>query len=65
MTLTVLFEHPTWQRPLFDVLEARGVPFTPFDLKSATVDALAPPPSRLIFSQASPSAYTADGRRVF
>jgi len=58
VSLTVLFEHPTWQRPLFDALDARGVAYTPFDLKSATVDALAPPPSRLIFSQASPSAYT-------
>lgn len=55
--LTVLFEHPTWQRPFFDALEARGVPYQAFDLKQATVDALAEPPSELIFSQASPSAY--------
>ncbi len=58
--LTVLFEHPTWQRPLFDALEARGVSFQAFDLKQATVDALSPPPSELIFSQASPSAYVRD-----
>lgn len=36
--LVVLFEHPEWQRPLFAALEASGVRFEAFDLKSAAFD---------------------------
>jgi hypothetical protein len=55
--LQVIFEHPEWQKPLFAALEKRGVDFSVFDLKSATFGDLDPAPAKLVFSQASPSAY--------
>jgi len=55
--LAILFEHPTWQRPLFDALDARGVPYVAYDLKAASFGATEPPMARVVFSQASPSAY--------
>ena len=55
--LAVLYEHPEWQKPLFDALERRGLRFAAVDLKKAafsdTDELLAP----LYFNQASPSAY--------
>ncbi|MDP2276581.1 MAG: hypothetical protein Q8N23_19225 [Archangium sp.] len=55
--LVVLYEHPDWQRPLFNALEARGVSFLPLDLKKAAFDVDLVPAARLYFNQASPSAY--------
>lgn len=55
--IAVLFEHPEWQKPLFAALERRGVDFTTVDLKRAAFEPGAPPPARLVFNQASPSAY--------
>jgi hypothetical protein len=55
--LVVLFEHPEWQKPLFEVLEQRGVPYRAWDLKKAAFSDRDPPPGRLVFNQASPSAY--------
>lgn len=63
--LAILFEHPTWQQPLFDALEAAGVPFDAIDLKRAAFDVGTQAPAGLVFSQASPSAYTrGNGRAV-
>lgn len=55
--LVVLYEHPDWQRPLFNALEARGVSFLPLDLKTAAFDVDLVPAAKLYFNQASPSAY--------
>ncbi|MEO0326119.1 MAG: hypothetical protein AAF447_24435, partial [Myxococcota bacterium] len=61
----VLFEHPEWQQPLFDVLEARGHAWAAFDLKQAAFDPAALPAARLVFNQASPSAYVrGNGRAI-
>lgn len=57
LDILVLFEHPTWQQPLFDALTQRGVSFGAFDLKSAAFTHDEPVPARLVFNQASPSAY--------
>lgn len=55
--LAILFEHPTWQRPLFDALEARGIAFEAIDLKAGAFDVTATQTPTLVFNQASPSAY--------
>ena len=33
--LAVLFEHPEWQKPLFEALERRNVRYAAVDLKRA------------------------------
>jgi glutathione synthase/RimK-type ligase-like ATP-grasp enzyme len=60
----VLYEHPEWQKPLFSALERRGVRFDRIDLKSAAFVAGDPPPARLVFNQASPSAYLRGNARA-
>jgi hypothetical protein len=55
--LVVLHEHPEWQKPLFAVLERRGVSFAPFDVTRAAFSSADPPLAKLYFNQASPSAY--------
>lgn len=62
--LVVLYEHPEWQKPLFAALDARGIPYAPFDLKRAAFDPDAVPPARLYFNQASPSAYVRGNTRA-
>lgn len=60
----VLFEHPEWQRPLFAALERRGVPFAAVDLKRAAFEPGEPIPARVVFNQASPSAYVRGNARA-
>ncbi|MEZ4459205.1 MAG: hypothetical protein R3E66_05670 [bacterium] len=55
--LAVLFEHPTWQQPLFDALKMRGIAFEAIDLKSGAFDVTSADVPKLVFNQASPSAY--------
>ena len=55
--LVVLHEHPEWQKPLFEALARRGVPFAPFDLTRAAFTNHDLPRARVYFNQASPSAY--------
>ena len=62
--LAVLFEHPEWQKPLFGALERRGISFAPFDLKAAAFGDDDAPPARLVFNQASPSAYLRGNARA-
>jgi hypothetical protein len=62
--LVVLFEHPEWQKPLFSVLERRGVRFARFDLKRAAFDPDSVPEAWLYFNQASPSAYVRGNTRA-
>src|SRR6202166_5436782 len=62
--LVVLFEHPEWQKPLFSVLDRRGVRFAKFDLKRAAFDPDGVPEAWLYFNQASPSAYVRGNTRA-
>ena len=62
--LTILYEHPEWQKPLFAALERRGVAFAAFDLKRAAFNPSAIPQTPLYFNQASPSAYVRGNTRA-
>jgi glutathione synthase/RimK-type ligase-like ATP-grasp enzyme len=62
--LAVLYEHPAWQEPLFSALEARGVDFVRIDLKRAAYGSDDRPPARVVFNQASPSAYVRGHERA-
>lgn len=62
--LVVIHEHPEWQKPLFEVLERRGVNFGVFDLKSAAFLDSDVPAAPLYFNQASPSAYVRGNTRA-
>jgi len=64
MKLTIIYEHPEWQKPLFAALERRGVPYATYDLKHAAFDPAAIPPTPLYFNQASPSAYVRGNTRA-
>jgi glutathione synthase/RimK-type ligase-like ATP-grasp enzyme len=63
--LTVIYEHPEWQKPLFAALDARGgIDYATIDLKQAAFDPDAVPEARLYFNQASPSAYVRGNTRA-
>src|SRR5918992_5639576 len=62
--LAVLFEHPEWQKPLFQALERRGIRFEAVDLKQAAFCDTDEPPAPLYFNQASPSAYVRGNARA-
>jgi len=62
--LVVLFEHPSWQEPLFHALRRRGVAFEAFDLKRAAFADDEAPRAPLYFNQASPSAYVRGNHRA-
>jgi glutathione synthase/RimK-type ligase-like ATP-grasp enzyme len=62
--LVVLFEHPEWQKPLWAVLERRGIHYAALDLKRAAFNPDAAPQSPLYFNQASPSAYVRGNARA-
>ena len=62
--LAVLFEHPEWQKPLFQALERRGIRFEAVDLKQAAFSDTDEPLAPLYFNQASPSAYVRGNTRA-
>jgi hypothetical protein len=62
--LVILYEHPEWQKPLFSVLDRRGVNYKKFDLKRAAFNPDAAPEAPLYFNQASPSAYVRGNTRA-
>ena len=62
--LAILFENEDWQRPLFDVLDQRGLSYYKYDLKSAAYGGDELPAAKLYFNQASPSAYVRGRPRV-
>lgn len=62
--LAVLFEHPAWQEPLFAALDARGVDYVRIDLKRAAYASDEAAPARVVFNQASPSAYVRGHERA-
>ena len=64
LDLVVLHEHPEWQKPLFEALRRRDVPFEPFDLTRAAFTNDDVPRARLYFNQASPSAYLRGNTRA-
>ena len=62
--LAVLYEHPEWQKPLFQALERRGLRYTAIDLKKAVFSDADEPLAPLYFNQASPSAYVRGNTRA-
>ena len=62
--LIVLHEHPEWQKPLFAALAARGVRYGAFDLKRAAFVPGDPIAAKVVFNQASPSAYVRGNPRA-
>ena len=62
--LAVLYEHPEWQKPLFQALERRGVRYAALDLKKAVFSDADEPLAPLYFNQASPSAYVRGNARA-
>lgn len=62
--LAVLYEHPEWQKPLFQALERRGVRYAALDLKKAVFSDADEPLAPLYFNQASPSAYVRGNTRA-
>jgi len=64
LDLVVLFEHPEWQKPLWEALDRRGVRYAPLDLKQAAFDPDSIPAAPLYFNQASPSAYVRGNTRA-
>jgi hypothetical protein len=62
--LAVLFEHPEWQKPLFQALERRRVRYAAVDLKTAAFSDADAPLAPLYFNQASPSAYVRGNARA-
>ncbi|MCU0624403.1 MAG: hypothetical protein MUF53_11175 [Gemmatimonadaceae bacterium] len=56
--IAILHEHPDWFRPLFTLLEARGIPFVRLDAAALAFDPAATElPYSLVVNRASPSAY--------
>ena len=62
--LAVLYEHPEWQKPLFQALDRRRVRYVPVDLKKAAFSDTDAPLAPLYFNQASPSAYVRGNTRA-
>jgi hypothetical protein len=62
--LAVLFEHPEWQKPLFQALERRRIDYAAVDLKKAAFSDTDAPLAPLYFNQASPSAYVRGNTRA-
>src|ERR671919_875838 len=62
--LAVLYEHPEWQKPLFEALERRRVRYVAVDLKKAAFSDADVPLAPLYFNQASPSAYVRGNTRA-
>ncbi|MBS2012902.1 MAG: hypothetical protein JST00_08450 [Deltaproteobacteria bacterium] len=60
----MLFEHPEWQKPLFAALEKKKISFATLDLKAAAFVAGETPNARVVFNQASPSAYVRGNTRA-
>ena len=55
---------PAWQEPLFAALDARGVDYLKIDLKRAAYASDETAPARVVFNQASPSAYVRGHERA-
>ncbi len=62
--LAVLFEHPEWQKPLFQALDRRRVRYLPVDLKIAAFSDGDAPFAPLYFNQTGPSAYVRGNTRA-
>lgn len=57
--LAILYEHPTWFRPLFAALDRRGVDYQPIDATELRFDpASATPPAPVIFNRIAMSSVT-------
>jgi hypothetical protein len=61
----IFYEHPDWFKPLFTMLERRGLPFTRIDAAHHFWDPTERSvPYSLVFNRASPSAYMRDRRQT-
>jgi hypothetical protein len=56
--LGIYYEHPDWFRPLFQELDARGVPYERLHADRHRHDPATVPSHRLVINRMSPSAYT-------
>ncbi len=57
MSIAILYEHPEWFTPLFNVLRRRGIAHQPLDATTLTWDPSRRPPFDLLVNRMSPSAY--------
>ena len=62
--IAILYEHPEWQKPLFQALERRGIRYAAVDLKQAAFSDADAPLAPLYFNQGSPSAYVRGNTRA-
>jgi len=53
----VLYEHPDWFRPLFEKLEARGLPYEKIHAGFHHFDPMAEPPFSVVINRVSSSSY--------
>ncbi len=58
----ILHENDAWTAPLFEALEARGLPFEAWHLAEGRVDAKVPPPTGVFYNRMSASSHTRDHR---
>ena len=59
--LGIYYEHPDWFRPLFQELDARGVPYERLHADAHRYDPSAASPHRVVINRMSPSAFTRGG----
>ena len=62
--LAILYEHPLWQQPLFNALDARGIDYAKVDIKRCAFGSDDAPVAKVVFNQASPSAYVRGNERA-
>ena len=62
MKIHVLHENEAWSAPLFDALEARGLPCENWHLDAGLVDPRAAPPEGVFYNRMSASSHTRDHR---
>lgn len=58
----VIHENSVWSKPLFDALEARGLPYEDWHLDRGVVRIQATPPTGVFYNRMSASSHTRDHR---
>ncbi|MDH3665805.1 MAG: hypothetical protein OEN23_02645 [Paracoccaceae bacterium] len=62
MKIHVIHENAAWTQPLFEALEARGLPYEDWHLDNGLVDLEAMPPEGVFYNRMSASSHTRDHR---
>ncbi|EPX56466.1 hypothetical protein D187_007808 [Cystobacter fuscus DSM 2262] len=63
--LAVVYEHPEWFKPLFAVLDRRGVPYVPLRIDQHSFDlSERKPPAPVIFSRLAMSSFLRQGEHA-